>query len=99
MRDFEGEPFLPAAVAVTAVLTLTGAATFAKDGDGVQGKDTAKPDAATSLAVTDAQGKIACALPGQIRKLGRSVTFLAPSRIVRIGHSACAIRGGRPLSG
>lgn len=90
---------LPAAVAMTAVLTLTGGAAFAKDGVDIQGNGTARPEAATSLTTTDGQTRIACALPGQIRKLGRSVTFLAPSRIVRIEHNACASRGGRPLSG
>lgn len=90
---------LPAAVAMTAVVTLAGAASLANDGGAISTAGTAKPESAIAGTAAETHIKVACALPGQIRKLGRSVTYLAPSRIVRIEHSACTIRGGRPLSG
>jgi uncharacterized caspase-like protein len=35
-----------------------------------------------------------CKIPGQIRKLGRSATFLTPRRILRTSQRDCEIRGG-----
>lgn len=35
-----------------------------------------------------------CLLPGQVRKLGRRLTFIAPRRAVRTSGSDCEIRGG-----
>ena len=35
-----------------------------------------------------------CLLPGQLRRLGRSMTFLTPRRPVKIPTSECEIRGG-----
>lgn len=35
-----------------------------------------------------------CLLPGQLRKLGRSITFLTPRRPVKVPTSECEIRGG-----
>ena len=35
-----------------------------------------------------------CLLPGQLRSLGRSISFLTPRRPVKVSASECAIRGG-----
>ncbi|MFK7854417.1 MAG: caspase family protein [Granulosicoccus sp.] len=35
-----------------------------------------------------------CLLPGQLRRLGRSITYLTPRRPVKIPTSECEIRGG-----
>jgi hypothetical protein len=35
-----------------------------------------------------------CLLPGQIRRLGTSMTYLTPRRLVKATQSDCAIRGG-----
>jgi predicted nucleic acid-binding Zn-ribbon protein len=35
-----------------------------------------------------------CLLPGQIRKLGRQLTFLAPRRAIKTSGTDCEIRGG-----
>ena len=39
-----------------------------------------------------------CLLPGQVRKLGRKLTFLAPRRPVRTSQTDCEIRGGEYVS-
>lgn len=39
-----------------------------------------------------------CLLPGQVRKLGRKLTFLAPRRPVRTSQGDCEIRGGEYVS-
>ena len=43
---------------------------------------------ADSLLIVD------CLLPGQLRRLGRSITFLTPRRPVKVPTSECEIRGG-----
>ena len=35
-----------------------------------------------------------CLLPGQLRRLGRSITFVTPRRPTRVNASECEIRGG-----
>ena len=39
-----------------------------------------------------------CLLPGQVRKLGRKLIFLAPRRPVRTSQTDCEIRGGEYVS-
>ena len=39
-----------------------------------------------------------CLLPGQVRKLGRKLIFLAPRRTVRTSQTDCEIRGGKYVS-
>jgi hypothetical protein len=43
-------------------------------------------------------GAIDCVVPGQIRQLGRELTYLSRSRVIRTSISDCAIRGGSPRS-
>jgi hypothetical protein len=45
-------------------------------------------DPAARLMVVD------CQLPGQVRRLGRRVTFIGPRRAIRTPASECEIRGG-----
>ncbi len=53
---------------------------------------------ATGARAADAPGDahliVECKLPGQIRKLGRNVTFLTPERLLRTSQRDCEIRGG-----
>ncbi|MFK7996830.1 MAG: caspase family protein [Granulosicoccus sp.] len=46
------------------------------------------PKDADQLLIVD------CLLPGQLRRLGRSMTFLTPRRPVKVPTSECEIRGG-----
>jgi hypothetical protein len=51
-------------------------------------QSTPPPRSADELLVVD------CLLPGQIRKLGRSMTYLTPGRPVKTSAQDCEIRGG-----
>lgn len=61
-----------------------------------------KPDApAANQAISEEPGRDAnrllivdCLLPGQLRSLGRSISFLTPRRPVKVSASECEIRGG-----
>jgi hypothetical protein len=48
----------------------------------------AEPSSAEAYMVVD------CLLPGQVRKLGRSATFITPRRPIRTSGMNCEIRGG-----
>ena len=43
-------------------------------------------------------GAIDCVVPGQIRRLGRQLTYLNRSRVIRTSISDCETRGGSPRS-
>lgn len=51
---------------------------------------------ASSLAARNADDLLIvdCLLPGQIRKLGQSMTFMAPRQAIKTSGIDCAIRGG-----
>lgn len=73
------------ALAIAASITLVGCATTATPGvleSGFASRD------ADRLLIVD------CLLPGQLRRLGRSITFLTPRRPVKVPTSECEIRGG-----
>ena len=53
--------------------------------------ETDRPDAEALLAVD-------CLLPSQIRKLGQSLTYLAPRRAIKTAARDCEIRGGEYVS-
>src|SRR5690349_13757603 len=42
----------------------------------------------------DAYMVVDCLLPGQVRKLGRTATFITPRRPIRTSGMNCEIRGG-----
>jgi len=52
---------------------------------------------ADTLSVNDSQqiNLVNCLLPGQIRKLGRSATYLIPGQAVKTSITECKNRGGR----
>ncbi len=52
------------------------------------------PDSAPLSRDADRLMIVDCLLPGQLRRLGRSITFLTPRRPVKIPTSECEIRGG-----
>ena len=52
------------------------------------------PDTAPLSRDADRLLIVDCLLPGQLRRLGRSITFLTPRRPVKIPTSECEIRGG-----
>ncbi len=53
--------------------------------------ETERPDAGELLAVD-------CLLPSQVRKLGQSLTYLAPRRAIKTAARDCEIRGGEYVS-
>jgi hypothetical protein len=63
---------------------------------GVGCSTTGKPEKSAVGAVTDADDLLVidCLLPGQVRKLGTSLSYMAPRRPVRTTASDCEIRGG-----
>ncbi|PZQ65608.1 MAG: hypothetical protein DI570_01115 [Phenylobacterium zucineum] len=54
----------------------------------------APPVAAQPLLSAEAYQVVDCLLPGQVRKLGRSATFMTPRRPLRTSAASCEIRGG-----
>ena len=50
--------------------------------------------AAASGRSADALYMVDCLLPGQIRKLGRAMTYLTPRRPIKTSAQDCEIRGG-----
>ncbi len=69
---------------VSILIFLTGCATQTQ---AVRGSDDSTRNA-EGLLVID------CLLPGQVRKLGRNLTYLTPRRPVKTNASDCEIRGG-----
>jgi predicted nucleic acid-binding Zn-ribbon protein len=63
---------------------------------GVGCSTTGKPQKTPVTPVSDADDLliIDCLLPGQVRKLGTSMSYMAPRRPVRTTASDCEIRGG-----
>jgi len=53
---------------------------------------------AADPASGDAYMVVDCLLPGQVRKLGRSATFITPRRPIRTSGMNCEIRGGEYVS-
>ena len=49
---------------------------------------------APSGSVSEDKDGVACLLPGQVRKLGSGMTYLAPRRLVETSRGDCEIRGG-----
>lgn len=74
------------AVVTAASIFLVGCATTTLDPSAEQ-TDLASRNA-DQLLIVD------CLLPGQVRRLGRSITFLTPRRPVKVPTSECEIRGG-----
>src|SRR3954470_13581418 len=54
--------------------------------------------AADGTLSAEAYMVVDCLLPGQVRKLGRSTTFLTPRRPMRTSATNCEIRGGEYVS-
>ena len=61
---------------------------------GCQSQQTRAAAPAAQARNTDALMVVDCRLPGQVRKLGQSFTFLAPRRAIRTTGTDCEIRGG-----
>lgn len=58
-----------------------------------------RPEAAASSSRSaDALYVVDCLLPGQIRKLGRAMTYLTPRRPIKTSAQDCEIRGGEYVS-
>lgn len=56
------------------------------------------PAAAETAPSAEAYRVVDCLLPGQVRKLGRSATFITPRRPIRTSGVNCEIRGGEYVS-
>ncbi|MEW5686382.1 MAG: caspase family protein [Pseudomonadota bacterium] len=54
----------------------------------------ASPVAAQPVLAAESYQVVDCLLPGQVRKLGRSATFMTPRRPLRTSAASCEIRGG-----
>lgn len=67
---------------------LAGALTCAPDPATASQADTAEVERADRFLVVD------CLLPGQVRRLGRQVTYMTARRAIRTSASDCEIRGG-----
>jgi hypothetical protein len=78
-------------------LLLAAACAVAGCGSAPSGEDSvaaALPLNADSGARVEDYVLVDCLLPGQIRRLGTSMTYLTPRRSVKATQSDCAIRGG-----
>lgn len=75
---------LPAALGALFVGVLAGCAAQSKAPELAAGE---RPDAEELLVVD-------CLLPSQVRKLGQSLTYLAPRRAIKTAARDCEIRGG-----
>jgi Caspase domain/Sel1 repeat len=74
------------------VLSAFGCSSVHEMGQSVPGPSTSQPRSADELLVVD------CLLPGQIRKLGRSMVYLTPRRPIKTSAQDCEIRGGEYVS-
>ena len=79
---------------VVALLVLTGCTTDTRPD--TSGPDRSGEQLSQSSVGPDASHRVVvdCLLPGQLRSLGTSRSFLTPRRPVRITVSECEIRGG-----
>src|SRR5262245_23197753 len=73
---------------VVSLLLLLGCATGTERARLQQQLTAASPNSVGELFVVD------CLLPGQIRKLGRSMIYLTPRQPVKTTAQDCEIRGG-----
>ena len=93
---FSSADSLPTRVGVLFILgflfCLSGCSTVNEMGQSVPGSSTSQPRSADELLVVD------CLLPGQIRKLGRSMVYLTPRRPIKTSAQDCEIRGGEYVS-
>jgi Caspase domain/Sel1 repeat len=74
------------------VLSSFGCSSVNEMGQSMPGPSTSQPRSADELLVVD------CLLPGQIRKLGRSMVYLTPRRPIKTSAQDCEIRGGEYVS-
>jgi len=72
---------------------ISGCAADVKPED-AQAAEQAKKELASVGRDSDRLLIVDCLLPGQLRSLGRSMSFLTPRRPVKVSASECAIRGG-----
>jgi septal ring factor EnvC (AmiA/AmiB activator) len=89
----ESEPYLLGATAVLAL--LAGCVSEPAPVDSVS----AVMEAVIAPGSSDTYEVVDCLLPGQIRQLGKQVTYLTERRPVRTTKEDCAIRGGEYVSG
>jgi hypothetical protein len=74
------------------VLSSFGCSSINEMGQSMPGSSTSQPRSVDELFVVD------CLLPGQIRKLGRSMVYLTPRRPIKTSAQDCEIRGGEYVS-
>jgi Caspase domain/Sel1 repeat len=91
-RRFSSAYNLPPQVGFLFIIGLLffsfGCSTVNDMGQSMSGSSTSQPRSADELLVVD------CLLPGQIRKLGRSMVYLTPRRPIKTSAQDCEIRGG-----
>lgn len=57
-------------------------------------ENVSNPNSSNISLLASNNDQVDCKLPGQLRKLGRSMTYLTQGSIVKIPQSECKIRGG-----
>jgi multidrug efflux pump subunit AcrA (membrane-fusion protein) len=77
---------------VNVLISAVGCSTVTETARLTSDQSTSSPRSADELLVVD------CLLPGQIRKLGRSLVYLTPGRPVKTSAQDCEIRGGEYVS-
>lgn len=91
-RRFSSAYNLPTQVGFLFIIGLLifsfGCSTVNDMGQSMPGPSTSQLRSVDELLVVD------CLLPGQIRKLGRSMVYLTPRRPVKTSAQDCEIRGG-----